>query len=185
MRLRYFIVVIVLILIITACKTNAKWENYGGYKIDYDSKFEHYIVLDKIDTTYDYLWDTGEITRYDGAFIKYHLNNSTIDTIFISNGGIVIQSFIDDVVFDDSFILVDQKPLGKICEVDYPKDKNASTFNQDEFMMDRLKESNMHDYWIILKKTNEIYGPLTKKDYLDIKKKLNVPSNLSLRTEQP
>ena len=120
MKLKFYIVfTVVILVIVSACETNSIWQNYGGFKMDYDSEFEHYIILDKKDTILkDYPYYNH------GAILYFRINDVSTDTLFVSNGGTVIETYIDDVVFNDIFILVDQKPLEKICTIDNPEDKN-------------------------------------------------------------
>jgi len=42
----------------------------------------------------------------------------------------------------------------------------------------------IHQYWIMVVKTADIYGPLSYEDYLDMKKQLGVSSTLMLKREK-
>ena len=175
-------------LIVFSCET--KWGEYGEYKMDYDSKLQYYIVLDKSDTFAISKGDTREnISPYPGAFLKLHNTDSIIDTCFFAKGAIVITTFVNEVKYDDNFILVDQTLLGKICECNPNclKEKygiaeplTATTF---ELCEDALKKSDIHDYWIINKITDDVYGPYSKEGYLLKREKLKVPEDLKLKTE--
>ena len=87
------------------------------------------------------------------------------------------------------FGLVNQKLLGKICECnpDCLKEKfgkESHTATSFEFCKDALKKSTIHDYWIIVKATNVIYGPLTTSQYAQKRKDLSVSDDLKLDFEK-
>lgn len=47
-----------------------------------------------------------------------------------------------------------------------------------------LEESPIHQYWIIVKTTADVYGPFSYEDYLKMKKELGVPETLKLKREK-
>lgn len=175
---------LLLAILLSSCET--KWGKYGGYAMDYESALDYYIVLDKSDTTYIQKWDDTR-TEYEGAFIKYHKNDIQIDTIFVSKGGKVIGSYVSDVKYDNSFILVKQKPLDSICECNQEcVSKKYKTWNKlptYKLCKRALKKSTFFQYWIINKMKDVVYGPLKKEEYSLKRKELGVPDNLRLKTE--
>ena len=100
---------------------------------------------------------------------------------------ILIENIDDEVVifdniinynYDVHFIVVEQKPIGDIPNMNYEEWKIA------------YEKSNFKQYWIIDKKQKSIhvgtksysnvYGPLTKDEYLDKLKQLNASKDLKL-----
>ena len=167
-------------LILFSCESN--WGKYGGYKIDYESELEYCIVLDKVDTV------LKNYPYYNkGAFVKYYSNDNIFDTVFIGNGGTVIQSFVDhkNVYSDNKFIVLKQKPLKDICECNDSclvykyLNKNAETTY--EICKDALDKSTIYQYWIIDKMKNTVYGPFKKEQYLQKRKELRVPNEIQLK----
>jgi hypothetical protein len=166
-------------LLVLSCETN--WGKFGNYKIEYDSALEYYLVLNKIDTVLE------NYPYYNkGAFIKFYKNDSIIDTNFVAFEGTIVSSHIsdDNVVSDDKFILIAQKPLNKICECNdvcldkkYPNQKISSYLKCKK----ALEESNYFEYWIINKELDIVYGPLTKYSYLKKCKELMIPKNLEMK----
>jgi len=52
--------------------------------------------------------------------------------------------------------------------------------NKSQIAIKKLKDSKIHYYWIINKKTDDIYGPLNWNEYLQKRKELGVPKKLKL-----
>mgnify|MGYP006116916941 CR=1 len=183
-KLGYILVVIFLLI---SCET--KWGKYHGYKLDYDSELQYYIVLDKTDTTAISEGDSREnITPYPGAFLKLHSNDRVIDTLFFGKGTIVISTYVKEVKYDDSFIIVDQTLLSKLCECNphcLEEEYGIGGYSATSFNLCRnaLENSDIHDYWIIDKRTDDIYGPYELVKYLIMRNKLNIPPKLKLKTE--
>lgn len=176
-----YLFIIILACVIFSCETN--WGKYGGFKIEFESAIEYYIVLDKIDTVLE------NYPYYNkGAFIKYYRNDSAIDTVFIGGDGMgmVIPSYVDatKTSFDSKFILIAQKPLDSICECNdsclkntYPNWKVLPTY---KMCKEALEKSTYYQYWIINKTNNAVFGPYNKKVYLKKLGELGVPKELNL-----
>lgn len=168
------IVVFIIAIFLFSCESN--WGNYNGYKFDHDSGIEYYIVLDKGQNIY---FSDSKVERAKkGTLVKFHSNSGKVDSIYLSNGSRVIRSFVlkDNIAFDSSFILVDQKPLDSIfgLKMDpYPHWEIDPT-------KEKINKSNFHQYWIIKKQTDDIYGPLTKEEYLEKRKELMIPTSLQI-----
>ena len=164
-------------IILISCETN--WGKYGGYKMDYDSALQYYIVLDKIDTVLE------NYSYYNkGAYIRFHQNSSNTNILFISIGGMVIAPFVvaNQTVYDSTFVLVTQKPLDSICECNeeclksqYSNHSKLSTY---DICKKALKESSYYHYWIIDKKNNIIFGGYERDQFIMICDSLNVPHKL-------
>lgn len=163
------------IIILSACED--KWGNYGGYRLDYSSKMEYYIILDKEDTI---LQDYPYYNK--GCFLKYHDAYNKVDSGFVSSGAKVIDAFIDEenVIYDSTYILVAQKPLdhifGKIKLEPYPH-------RERELSLDEIERCKYYKFWIINKLKNDIYGPFDHTSYLMKKKELKIPNKLKLNVE--
>jgi len=162
--------ILFLLFLMALLSCNPNWGKYGGYRIEYLSGLNYYIALDKGEVI------TGADSEVDaakkGIVLKYFRPSGKIDTMLVGKDGDVIRSFVDknNISFDNKFILVDQKPFELICHTtDYDECKKA------------LKESQIHQYWIIDKTKDYVYGPLTKDQFLNKKKDLQVPLTLKVK----
>lgn len=152
--------------------------------MEYDSKQEHYIVLDKSDTVC--MNPLGY--PYNGCRIIFQKSQGLADTFCIEKGMPVIQSNIVQAECNKTYILVDQKSLDKICECnpDCLKGKYGNAGLEDtsyKLCDDALNNSKIHDYWIIIKPKNMVYGPFSKDEYIQKKNELNIPESLKLDIE--
>lgn len=162
-----------LLIIICSCKTTPS--DYGSYKFDFQSAMDHYIMFDKIDTVLQ------NYPYYNkGSFLYFHNPDSTVDTFFMGKGGYVIEPYVDDVKFNNRFILVKQKPLDEICECNdscrskkYPA--NRKTY---ELCKQALQKSAFFQYWVIDKADDNIYGPFSLEMLYKQMYKLKIPENL-------
>lgn len=133
----------------------------------------------------------------EGKYYHYH-KGDTIVTHFVFSGdswihGTVISGHISDYIQDDSFLLADKKPLdsilGKYIRI-VTKNNNVysrreyDTINKYGANVKMLEESPIHQYWIIVKTTADVYGPFSYEDYLKMKKELGVPETLKLKREK-
>jgi hypothetical protein len=158
-----------------------------GYIIDKDTELGDIITLVREDTTfYRYVGKNNEKQILQrGVVVKYHSSNGVVDTAKLWDGSRVINSHVNKICSDDSFILVDQKPLDSIFG------KYETRLKDDESMYGRpfmphnlleaekkLRKSNIHCYWIINKHTDDIYGPLSKEEFFIKRSHLNVPNEL-------
>ncbi len=164
-----------LLILLLFCSCISDISDYGSYKFDYDSKVDHYIMLNKIDTV---IQDYPYYNK--GAFVYFHRADSTVDTFFMGKGGDVVQPYVDDVRFNDRFILVKQKPLDKICEcndsclaIKYPD--NEKTY---PLCSDALKKSTFFNYWIIDQSNDNIYGPYDRQTFSKQLNVLKVPETI-------
>lgn len=164
----------------SSCEIN--WnEEYGGYKMDYGTTFERYLVLDKADTVF--------ITQFgvrEGCKILYHDSQGCVDTVCIAKEWSIISSYVDEVKYDDNFILVARKPFELICDCNWDCiiEKYGSKrygLERPNLCKDALKNCTMYDFWIIVKSTNNIYGSYNKQEYLQKRKELKVPEKLELK----
>ena len=166
-----------------------KWKDYGGgYELSYwdiNNKTECWIALNKGEIISGSDSEKEEIRK--GKWIKFVNNKNIVDSIIVGKEGIVIDSYIDDVSFDNKFILVDQKDLDSIFGT-YKMyiEKNNDTFMRRKIRerIELIKKSNFHQYWIIIKKIDYVYGPFRKEEYLQKKKELGVSGNLKLKFEE-
>lgn len=113
------------------------------------------------------------ITRIDT--LDNHVTE-IIDTC-TRNGCVVIGQHIVELENDDSFILVKQKPKDKF----YAQDSLYRDFHESYIL---FRDSfNVFDYWIVDKRINNIYGPLSIEDYRNYRNRLQIPNNLKLKSE--
>lgn len=167
------------ILLLSFISCNSNWNNYGGYKMEYDSSIDYYITIDKGEVVYG--TSKADLLK-KGTLIKYHKSSGKIDSTYMGRGGIVIQSFVDkrNVAFNDKFLLVAQKPLDSIFGIITYDGFAHRKINPTKELLDK---SNFYKYWIIEKKDNNIYGPYTKQEYSRKKTELKVAENLRIDIE--
>lgn len=169
---------VIFLLILVSC--NISRYDYGGYAIEQDTEFGNSLILTYADTTINHLSNDNVEYQQKGAFLNYH-NNGNIDTMFIGEGTIVIESHVSNVKSDSNYIIINQKPLDLIFgetdwEASYPHRPNwPGNANEAEKM---LKESPIHRYWIIKKGTKDVYGGYTRKEFDLTCKKLKIPKEL-------
>lgn len=175
------------IIICSSCE--GMFWNYDGFIKSSDTEFGNCILLDKSDTTAFHSWPSGSKTAQKGVFIKYH-RKEKVDTLFIWNGATVIDSHVLKVRWDSLFILVDQKPLDSIFGKYDTRMKSDSSMYGRPFnphnardMENKLRKSNVHCYWIIVKRSNDVFGPLSKEEYLRKRVSLSIPKELELKIE--
>jgi len=180
--MKNYLLIHILAWSISSCETDRG--NYDGYKIAYESKMEYYIVLDKTDTVLE-----NYPFYKKGTFIKYYRNDSVIDTVFISDKGMIVAPFIDinKTLFDNTFILIVQKPLDSICECNdtclintYQNSRNLPKY---KMCYEALENSSFYQYWIINKLSNTVYGPYRKDEFLNKRRELGVPKELKFDFE--
>lgn len=92
----------------------------------------------------------------------------------------IVDMYVDDFEYNDEFIVVEQKP--RLLFESYIS-KKGMDFKEakKEGLWD---EFDIYEYWIVLKNTCEVYGPLSYNQYELYKTELNVPNSLKLRRER-
>ncbi len=166
-----------------------KWKNYGGgYELGYfdiNVDTQCWIQLNIGEVIYG--GDTKEEQIRKGKWIKFVDRNNSIDSCIVGKGGAVIDSYVDDAIFDNKFILVDQKDLDSIFgpyKIHIDQNNDTSSIRKIPESMEGIEISNFHQYWIINKNIDYVYGPFRKEEYLQKKKELGVPVNLKLKFEK-
>lgn len=161
-----------------------KLVDFEGYSIESMSAMQYYIVLSNNGNTF---CRDPNGNMYTGRNLKFISMKGEIDTMCMGIGATIIDSYVNDVSNDDLFILVDQKPLDSICEFNdscgRKKYKDWDDLPHYPIALKALKQSIIHDYWIIEKKNDNIYGPLSKESYFKKKQDLKVPNSLKLKFE--
>lgn len=179
----YFLELIFLIIINSSC---VNFDNYDGYEKVQDTELGSSLTLSKFDTVVFTTDGEGIRSKQKGVFIKYHKRNQT-DTIFIWYGTDVIVSHVNEIKGDKMFLLIDQKPLDSIFGkyVRYG-DYNIRPNKPERYdeVVEKLKNSNIHQYWIIDKGSNDVYGGYSELEYLRMRKSLKVSEKLKLDFEE-
>jgi len=179
---KYFYIFIIGILI-SSCSLKTSY--FGeGYELSENPEYGENLVISRADTTFYHIWSNGNKTLQNGVLVKFHSSQNIIDSLFIWKGTTVIPSYIDEVKFDSLFIIVVQKPLNKIWG-EFFTDANgtyrrSNMPNKSHIAEKKLKESKIHYYWIIRKRTDDVYGPLNRDEYLKKRKELGVSNELQL-----
>jgi len=181
--MKRYLYVFILLILTSSCSLKTSY--FGeDYEFSENSEYGEDIVVNRADTTFYHAWGNGRKTLQKGVLVKFHNSQNEIDSSFIWKGSPVILSYIDEVKFDSLFIIVIQKPLNEIWG-DFFTDTNdtyrrSNMPNKSQIAIKKLKDSKIHYYWIINKKTDDIYGPLNWNEYLQKRKELGVPKELKL-----
>lgn len=127
--------------------------------------------------------------EYEGSYFNFH-HDSVIETKFIRNIEYfytLIDIHISDHIINDTFLLADQKPIDSILgkmEPDgyggYQRPREPNIYSEKLKM---LKESPIHQFWIINHVSKDVYGPFSYEEYLLKKKELKVNPELKLKYE--
>ena len=179
-----YLYIFILAILISSCSLESSY--FGeGYELSENPEYGENIVVNRADTTFFHTWGNGRKTLQKGVLVKFHYPQNKIDSSFIWEGSIVIPSFIVEVKFDSLFVIVHQKPLDEIWG-EYFTDNNNVYRRSNEpgnltLAIKKLKESKINHYWIISKKTDDIYGPLNWNEYKHKRKELGLPKELQLK----
>jgi len=177
------LLIIIAIMGIIEIYTMVSQKNFGNFYLGDDDFGYDCLYLDESDTL-----DKCPQPGRPGRFFKHYYKDS-IRTSFCGGGGAVISPLVVDAIADSVFILVSAKPLDSIYEfklLSY-QDENGmitDTSPTDADCARALRKSKLYQYWIIKKAKYEIYGPLSKSEYKQMKKKLKVPEKLKLDFEK-
>jgi hypothetical protein len=156
--MKKYILLLFVSLFILSCKHN----HYENYVITLDSKNINVLSLNIKDS------------------LKLVIRKKkSQDTVILYNESIVISGYVEQANFDGFFLLVKQKPIDSICECNYEcyNEKYGHDISFD-YCEKAFKKYDKYLYWIILVKTDDVYGPFEKDEYLEMCKKLNVPEDL-------
>ena len=156
MKLKIFILITITVLL-----NSCGYGDYGKYSSDLDN-----ISANVIDVS----------DEIDSIIVKYHSKNS-IDTVILYDNWIVIKGYVEQVNINENFILVKQKPIDSICACVHDCYKNFDLYGFQN-CHDEFKKYDKYLYWVIIVKTDDIYVPLEKQDYLELCENLNVPNEL-------
>lgn len=188
-----FVLIIFLLIIFLLDPFKNNFQYGGGYSLEYDEEYENWIVKIEFFKAADTSCVDENGNKYSAHIMKFLRSSGNSDTFCIEVGGAqiktIIDSYVSDVSYDSTFILVDQKPLdsifGPIQEFRPTPDSNSwySGRPRDPNMAD-LRKSKIHQYWIIDKTKDYIYGPLKDEEYFLKKRELGVPEDLRLKYEK-
>jgi hypothetical protein len=158
-----------------------------GYIVEQDTEFGDKLILVREDTMfYRFVGAKNEKQiQQKGVIIQYHSSNGGIDTVKLWGGSSVINSHVNRINADKFFIIVDQKPLDSIFGKYDIRVKEDSSMRGRPLIPNniletekKLKESDIHCFWIINKKSDDIYGPMNIEDFVLKRKELNVSNKL-------
>lgn len=118
-----------------------------------------------------------------GIKITYYKSKDTIETYF-KNEDWIVDSYVTDAVYDEKFILIDQKPIDSICECNQKclekKYKNWNDLPTYKMCKDAIENSNTHLFYVIDKIKNILYGPMSKDDLNNKIGQLHIDNKLRL-----
>ena len=180
MKLKFSFVLIILLLL--SCEP-VKYD-LGGYlwfPCFEDMDNNSIIVVNKGEIVY--AGDTKEKIKKKGTLIIFFNEFNKTDSMYIGKESEVIEPYIVDVSFDKTFIIVDQKSLDTIFGVE--QDRGDSGLGRRIIPRSHdIDTSTFHQYFIIIKSKDYVYGPFRKEVYFRKKKELGVPDSLKLKFEK-
>ena len=181
------ILLTIILLSFSSCMFFESYDYGAGYTVGEDPEYASDIVIDRADTSFYFDYGDGKKYLRHGVLVKYHRPGGKVDSFLIWKGTPVICSYINQVSFDSTFILVDQKPLDSIWGK-YFIDNNGVYRRSNEperydLAEEKLEKSKIHCYYIIDKRTDDIYGPYNWVQFLEEQKKLGVSESLKLEKE--
>lgn len=141
----------------------------------------------------EHLKDHENAPKRKGKIIHFHITDDSIRDFFAAEGTEIIHPHVHENVKDDSFMLIDQKPMDSVFgkyvrlyynDTDYLFKRKYDTISNYNGTMSMMENSNIHSYWILVIKTADVYGPLTFDQYLTKKDELEVPEDLKLKCER-
>lgn len=171
-----------ILLILFSCSSEIG--NYGGYKVDYDNALDYYIMLDK--GNHLNMRDNNLDKQKNGTIVTFHSGSGKKESFLVGKGTRIIDSYVipENISYNETFVLVDQKPLIDICECNDQcfrnKYKNWEQMPTYKLCEEGLKKSKIHMYWIIDKKKDHVFGPLTKEQFLNKRIELGIPKSLRI-----
>ena len=185
--MRKLVLFFISVLFITSCDFFEPWDFGSGYGLNNNTEYADDIIIDRADTSFYFDYGSGKKYLRHGVLVKYHPLSGKVDSFLIWKGTTVISSYINQVSFDSTFILVDQKPLDSIWGK-YFIDNNDVYRRSNEperydLAEEKLEKSKIHCYFIIDKRTDDIYGPYNWEQFLEERKKIGVPQDLKLEKE--
>lgn len=184
---------IILLLIISSCdyEPSEKEQNitFGNFSIYSKNNVERDLFVSGFDTTVIIKVDTLEqsILSYDNKSIKLKYPNILKDTglnvnfktlnkrIYLPRYSRVIEQHITDFIYNENYLLIDQQPIDSLL-----KKYTIRSFKDVKIALD---SDTFHQYYIIIKARNKIYGPLNLQEYIIKKTELGIPKILKLKTE--
>lgn len=121
---------------------------------------------------------------YGGALVTY-FEDSTKKNRFFKNEEGIVTSYVSQVAVTDKYILVDQKPIGSICDCNFDYfHKKYGDSDQIGFIQrcnDGIKNSFVHLFYIIDKEKNIVSQPMSKKELDEKCQELGINKNLKFR----
>ena len=160
MKTKNFFIFTLVVLLFYSCG----YEDFDKYTltIDNSSTANILVVADDIDS----------------ISIKFHHKN-TIDTLIWYKNWTVIKGYVEQVNYDEKFLLIKQKPLDSICECIHECwNKKTGKGLTWKICENAFEDYDKYLYWIIIVKTDDVYGPFEEEEYLQKCKILGVPSEL-------
>jgi len=156
-----------------------------NYILEGDAEYGYVLVLNKTNTTGFHIFGDNNKIYKKGVRVKYHNKTAiseNIDTVFLWKGCPVISAHIEELKVDSSFALIDQKPLDSIWGI-YDDGHRPNKMLRPNDSDNQINKSNFHCYWIIQTKTDDVFGPFTKSEYLNKRNALKIPKKLKLSFE--
>ncbi len=176
-RARFF-----LILLAFSCCTDNKELGCYSYISDTELGMCLSLELSKIDN--DNVFEYNERGKR-GKKITY-IQGAQREVFFMEDGVNVIGAHVEEYRQNEFFIVVAQKPLdeifGKIEIKNFTADRPLMPSNNTKVLR-MLNTSTIFKYWILKKDCETIYGPLAIEEYKNLKRSLNVPDTLLLKSE--
>lgn len=157
-----------------------------GYFIEQDTEIGDKLIIVREDTVFYRDIGKNKVLQ-KGVIVQYHTTNGAIDTVKLWGGSKVISSHVNKICFDSVFVLVEQNPLDSIFGKVKKQDNRLIRPDEPDLNIDAtemIRNSTFKQYWIINKIKDDIYGPLTKREFKQKCKELYVSKILIFEFEK-
>jgi hypothetical protein len=159
---------------------------HNGYFLAEEPEYGHRLAVERHDTLfYRYVGSNNEKRILQkGLILNYHLPDGTINKQYSWGEGSVVGGCIVRYGVDDSFFIVEQKPLddvfGQLKNISntLTRNREPSTVFEMEKM---LNQCDCSKFWIVNIKTDDIYGPFNFEEFNHNKNKLGVSDKLNFK----
>lgn len=169
--------------LIISCNQNNKINN--GYMLVEEPEFGDKLIIDRDEITfYRFVGSNNEKKiSQKGVLLKYHSFDGKVDSVYSWGKGEVISSCVVKYGIDDKYIIIEQKSLDDIFGKLKSTGSELIRENKPTSIIEMTKMLNVcicSKFWIINKKTDDIYGPFKLEEYTQKRKELGVSRELIL-----
>lgn len=155
-----------ILLIFSSCM-NSSVDLGDGYVVDYNTGDLDRVVMIKHPS--------------GGILINSYDSSHKVKSRYCRNEDWIINSYVNKSSSNKNFTLIERIPIEKICECNfeclekkYPEENRKSY----ELCSEALRKSSLREYYVIDKRNNFLYGPMTLNEFRYFKNKNGIKLGL-------